>query len=281
MFAADNACMLSTPAIALTFDFDAMTVWLEHGDNASPNTLQRGEYCARVGVPRVLDFLKRENLPATFFIPGHTAESFPEATRAIVDAGHEIGHHTYAHIEPGALLLDQEIADLDRGLAALAKFGVRPLGFRSGGHSAHTLQLLEDRGFLYDSSYKGDDFTPYQPRIGDSVSQQQPLVRGRPARLWELPTQYEFDDWVHFSFSFSPYRNGTSAPSKVLEIWTTQLDWMCKHVPGGLLTVLMHPQVIGRAHCMHLLEQFVAYARSAGVAFTRLDQVAMALPKPQ
>ncbi len=230
-----------------------------------------------MGVPRVLDFLKRQNLPATFFIPGHTAESFPEATQAIVDAGHEIAHHTYAHIEPNKLTLEQEIADLDRGLAALATFGVRPVGFRSGGHSHNTLALLEERGFRYDSSYKGDDFTPYRPRIGDVVDQHQPLVRGREARLWELPTQYEFDDWVHFSFNFSPYRNGTSAPSKVLEIWTTQLDWMCQHVPGGLLTVLMHPQVIGRAHCMHMLEQFVDHARHAGAAFTRLDWVAAGL----
>ena len=270
--------MLATPSIALTFDFDAISVWLEHGDNISPNTLQRGEYCARVGVPRVLDFLAREKLPATFFIPGHTAESYPEATRRIVDAGHEIAHHTYAHIEPSALTREQESDDLDRGLQALAKYGVRPVGFRSGGHSAHTLALLEERGFLYDSSYKGDDFTPYRPRIGDTVSQQTPLARGREARLWELPTQYEFDDWVHFSFNFSPYRNGTSAPSKVLEIWTAQLDWMRAHVPGGLINVLMHPQVIGRAHCMQMLEQFVAYARASAVAFTRLDRVAAALP---
>lgn len=269
--------MLTQSSIALTFDFDAMAVWLENGDDVSPNTLQRGEYCARVGVPRVLEFLERERLPATFFIPGHTADSFPEATQAIVNAGHEIGHHTYAHVEPRALSAEDEAKDLDRGLEALARFGVRPIGFRSGGHSQHTLALLESRGFLYDSSYKGDDFTPYRPRVGDVVGQQTPLKRGREARLWELPTQYEFDDWVHFSFNFSPYRNGTSAPSKVLEIWTTQLDWMRKHVPGGLLNVLMHPQVIGRAHCMHMLEQFVAHAKSTGVEFTRLDHVARQL----
>ena len=44
--------------------------------------LQRGEYGARVGVPRLLQMLERHELPATFFVPGHTLESFPEASQA-------------------------------------------------------------------------------------------------------------------------------------------------------------------------------------------------------
>ena len=71
-----------------------------------------------------------------------------------------------------------------------------------------------------------DDFHPYHPRLGDQVSQQSPLVKGTEARVWEFPMCFEFDDWVHFQFNFNPYRNGTSAPSKVLEIWTGEFDWM-------------------------------------------------------
>ena len=241
--------------------------------------LQRGEFGARVGVPRVLDLLKRHDLQATFFVPGHTADSFPEVTQTIVDAGHEIAHHTYAHIEPSSLTIDEERHDLERGLEALAKFGVRPTGFRTGGQSTHTLELLEEYGFVYDSSFKGGDFHPYRPRIGDVVSQQQALVKGRDARLWELPTQYEFDDWVHFNFNFSPYRNGTSAPSKVYEIWSTHARWMHEHEQNGVLTVLMHPQVIGRAHAIEMLERFTLYCKSLNYRFMRMDAVAMALPK--
>jgi peptidoglycan/xylan/chitin deacetylase (PgdA/CDA1 family) len=266
--------------ICLTFDFDAISVWLEYGTGLTPNMLQRGEYGARVGVPRVLELLRRYNLPATFFVPGHTADSYPNETASIVEAGHELAHHTYAHIEPSGLSYDEERSDLERGLQALTKFGVKPIGFRTGGQSWRTLELLEEYGFLYDSSFKGDDFRPYRPRIGDCVSQHEPLVKGREARLWEMPTQYEFDDWVHFNFSFSPYRNGTSAPSKVLEIWMTQLRWMNDHVNGGVLTVLMHPQVIGRAHAIDMLENFIQYGLKLGVAFKRMDHVAMSLGKP-
>lgn len=265
---------MSTSTICLSFDFDALSVWLEYGGNVTPNMLQRGEYGARVGVPRILELLKRYRLPATFFVPGHTVDSFPAETAAILEAGHELAHHTYAHIEPSGLTLDEERRDLELGLAALARHGVKPSGFRTGGQSWHTLSLLEEYGFAYDSSFKGDDFRPYRPRIGDRVSQYEPLVKGREAKLWELPTQYEFDDWVHFNFSFSPYRNGTSAPSKVYEIWTTHARYMHQHIDNGVLTVLMHPQVIGRAHGMVLLEDFIQYCLTLGLQFKRMDTVA-------
>jgi hypothetical protein len=49
---------------------------------------------------------------------------------------------------------------------------VRPLGYRSpsADMSPATLPLLEEHGFLYDSSLMADDFRPYRPRIGDEVS---------------------------------------------------------------------------------------------------------------
>ena len=133
-------------------------------------------------------------------------------------------------------------------------------------------------GFRYESSLMADDFTPYRPRIGDRVSREEPLVRGREARLWELPVCFEFDDWPHFQFNFSPYRNGTSAPSKVLEIWTADVDWMDEHLEGGVLTVMLHPQVIGRGHRIAMLEQFILHCHTRpGLGFARLGDVALRL----
>ena len=130
---------------------------------------------------------------------------------------------------------------MERALAALDRLGVRPAGYRSpsADMSAATLPLLEEHGFAYDSSLMADDFRPYRPRVGDVVSRDQPLERGREARLWELPMCFELDDWPHFQFAFGPpYRAGLSAPSKVLEIWTEEFDWMDRHVAGGLATVM-------------------------------------------
>ena len=169
---------------------------------------------------------------------------------------------------------------MERAVAALERLGVRPAGYRapSADMSSATLPLLEEHGFLYDSSLMADDFTPYRPRIGDTVSAEEPLRRGREARLWELPMCFELDDWPHFQFAFGPpYRAGLSAPSKVLEIWTEEFDWMDRHVDGGLLVVCMHPQVIARAHRMAMLERFVEHCGAAGARFAQMGEVAREL----
>lgn len=265
--------------ICLTFDFDAMSVWFGYS-NVTPAMLYRGEYGARVGVPRLLDLLRRYELRATFFIPGHTIESFPAEVEAILAAGHEVGHHSYAHIDPSRQTPDEERADMERALACLHRIGVQPLGYRSpsADFSSVTLSLIEEYGFLYDSSLMADDFRPYHPRIGDQVTQQTPLIRGQEAKVWELPMCFEFDDWVHYQFNFNPYRNGTSAPSKVLEIWQAEFDWMHANVAGGILTVTMHPQVIGRGHRVAMLESFITHGLEQGdVEFARLGDVARRL----
>jgi peptidoglycan/xylan/chitin deacetylase (PgdA/CDA1 family) len=268
--------------IALTFDFDALSVWFGY-PNTTSAMLARGEYGARVGVPRVLNLLRIHHLLATFFIPGHTIDSFPHAVTSILEAGHEVAHHSYAHVDPSTQTLEEERRDLERALDALRRIGVQPLGYRSpsADMSPSTLGLLETYDFRYDSSLMADDFRPYRPRIGDRVSQQEPLVPGRLARLWELPMAFEFDDWVHFQFNFNPYRNGTSAPSKVLEIWTAELDWMHTNVDGGILTVTMHPQVIGRGHRIAMLTQFIAHCQQYhDISFARLGDVVAQLGPP-
>jgi peptidoglycan/xylan/chitin deacetylase (PgdA/CDA1 family) len=262
--------------VCLTFDFDAMSVWFGY-KNVTPAMLYRGEYGARVGVPRLLGLLDDFSLKATFFVPGHTVDSFPAETESILKAGHEIAHHSYAHVDPSEQSPGEERSDMERAWKTLERIGVKPLGFRSpsGDYSVATLGLIEEFGFLYDSSLMADDFRAYHPRLGDKVTQQEPLVRGKESRVWELPMCFEFDDWVHFQFNFNPYRNGTSAPSKVLEIWTGDYDWMHDRVDAGILTIAMHPQVIGRAHRIAMLSSFIEHCLERGdVRFERMCDVA-------
>jgi len=265
--------------VCLSFDFDAMAVWLAY-EKPTQAMLYRGEYGARVGVPRILDFLDAYALKATFFVPGHTVDSFPRETEAILERGHEVAHHSYAHVDPSGQAPDEERADMERAWKTLERIGVTPLGFRSPSAdlSPVTLELVEELGFLYDSSLMTDDYRPFHPRIGDRVARGEPLERGRESRLWELPLCFELDDWPHFQFNFEPYRKGGATPSQVLEIWVGEFDWMNEHVDGGILTVCMHPQVIGRGHRMAMLERFVEHCRAAGARFERMDDVARGLP---
>jgi peptidoglycan-N-acetylglucosamine deacetylase len=264
--------------VCLTFDFDALSVWFGY-ERTTPAMLARGEYGARVGVPRVLDLLERHGLRATFFVPGHTVESFPQETESILGRGHEVAHHSYAHIDPSGQTRDEEAADMERALDVLERIGVKPLGYRSPSAdlSGSTLELVEAHGFVYDSSLMTDDYRPFHPRIGDRVSQSEPLERGRESTLWELPMCFELDDWVHFQFNFEPYRKGGAPPSAVLEIWRDEFDWMHEHVDGGVLTVCMHPQVIGRGHRIAMLDRFVEHCLGAGARFASLAEVAAAL----
>jgi peptidoglycan/xylan/chitin deacetylase (PgdA/CDA1 family) len=272
----------NTPhTICLTFDFDALCVWLSESETVTPAMLSRGEFGARVGVPRILALLKTYKIPATFFIPGHTAESFPDSVEAILTSGHEIGHHGYGHVDPSNQSPAEERHSLERGLEVLERFtGHPPLGYRSPSwdYSATTLPLLVEYGFLYDSSLFADDYHPYHPRIGDQVSLDEPLQAGKEVDLWEFPVDFTLDDWAHFVFRFDPYRAGLSAPSKVLEVWQSGFDYMVEHEKWGVYTVTMHPQVIGRGHRIGVLDNFIQHVSTrSSVRFARIGEVAKEL----
>ena len=123
-----------------------------------------------VGVPRLLDLLADLGLRATFFIPGLTAERYPEAVERIVAAGHEVGHHSYSHRSPVDLSPDEERADFERALATLERVGVKPAGHRAALWEAswETPRLVAEYGLTYDSSLMDSD-RPYRLRVGDAT----------------------------------------------------------------------------------------------------------------
>ncbi len=81
--------------------------------------------------PQILDLLRREEVPATFFLVGKKIEAFPEIARAIRDAGHELGFHGFTHcplwMKSGATL-EREIAQSRQ--AFQKELGFQPTLFR-------------------------------------------------------------------------------------------------------------------------------------------------------
>ena len=145
--------------VALTFDFDACCVWIGTLGAKSPSMISRGEF-GPIALRRILDLLDRFGIKSTFFIPGHSAVAFPEPTRMIRAAGHEIGHHGWVHENPAMLTPEQERQVLERGLEALDRIaGARPVGYRSPAwdNSPATVSLLLEYGFEYESSLMGSD----------------------------------------------------------------------------------------------------------------------------
>ena len=269
-------------SICLTFDFDTMAAWMGGFRAVTPGVLSRGEFGGRVGIYRVLDVLDRYQIPATFFIPGYTADSFPATVKEIAERGHEIGHHGYLHESPTEYLGDPdgERAMYEKGLAALDRVaGVRPDGYRSPGWDLtdNSIRLLAELGFRYDSSLAADDYNCYFARIGDVPRTDGGYLFGEPSEIVEIPVSWSWDDFPQFEFVSSPRfsANTLASPSKVFEIWASDIDFLAERVPGGVFDLTMHPQVIGRGHRIKLLEQVIEHCQQyPGLRFARMGEVA-------
>jgi peptidoglycan/xylan/chitin deacetylase (PgdA/CDA1 family) len=257
--------------VALTFDHDAFSDSVRRGD--PPVKFSHGEFGPRVGAPRILELLAREGIPSTWFVPGHTLVTFPDSIEAILAGGHELACHGWYHEDFAELPTDEQRGILEHCVAAVREIaGLAPRGHRAPywALGPETLELVEAAGFAYDSSLMSDDYRLFRVRQGDRHSVADGTAFGTEGSLIEVPIYWGLDDWP--MFEPGPGRDGLSAPSRVLEIWTGELRYAYDHAPGGLLTVTMHPECIGRGHRMLMLEQFIAAAKALeGVVFERLD----------
>jgi len=260
--------------VALTFDHDSISDGVRRND--PPVKMSHAEFGVRVGVPRILALLAERRIPSTWFVPGHTLETFPASIDAILDGDHELACHGWFHEDFAELSADETIATLARERdAVIRRTGVAPTGWRAPYWSLgpSTLQLVRDAGFAYDSSLQADDYALYRVRFGDEHSTTTGTRFGDESDLVEVPVSWQLDDWPHFEPSSETGRDGLSAPSKVLEIWTEELRYAHAHAPGGLLTVTMHPECIGRGSRMAMVERFIDMAAGLdGVVFDRLDR---------
>ncbi|WP_281154833.1 polysaccharide deacetylase family protein [Streptomyces sp. HYC2] len=117
--------------IALGVDVDAVAGWLgSYGGEDSPNDIQRGVFAGEVGTPRLLKLFERYGIRTSWFIPGHSIETFPEQTRMVVEAGHEIGAHGYSHENPIAMTPQQEEDVLAKCVEFIEQYtGRKPRGY--------------------------------------------------------------------------------------------------------------------------------------------------------
>ena len=116
---------------AFGIDVDAVAGWLgSYGGEDSPCDISRGLFSGEVGVPRLVELFRRFGIRTTWFIPGHSVETFPDQCRRVADAGHEIGVHGYSHENPIAMTREQETAVLDKCIDLIEKLsGRRPTGY--------------------------------------------------------------------------------------------------------------------------------------------------------
>jgi peptidoglycan/xylan/chitin deacetylase (PgdA/CDA1 family) len=263
--------------VCLSYDFDTQSGFIARG-MTTPTPLSRGEFGA-LASRRILHFLQSQGIRTTWFVPGFTIESYPKECEAVVQGGHEIGHHSWAHIPNASMSREEEEADLVRASEAIVRLtGKKALGYRSPSWdlSSATIDLLIGHGFLYDSSMMGADYTPYLARRGDRAELGKPYHFGDATNLIELPISWSLDDHPHFEFmrTRETVVPGLQSARTVMQNWHDEFLYMAKTVDWGVLTYTMHPYVIGRGYRMLAFEDLVAKLMDAGAVFMTMAQAA-------
>ena len=275
---------------AIGVDVDAVAGWLgSYGGENSPCDISRGLFAGEVGVPRLVKLFDRLGIPTSWFIPGHSIETFPTQCKMVVDAGHEIGMHGYSHENPIAMTPEQEEAVMDKCVELIERLsGRRPSGYVAPWweFSTVTNQLLLKKGIKYDHSLMNDDFHPFYVRVGDSwtlidYSKQphewmKPLVRGEETDLIDIPGSWYLDDLPPMMFIKSaPNSHGFIKPRDIEELWCDQFDWVYREYDYAVFAMTIHPDVSGRPQVLLMLERMYDYlSKHAGVKFCTFDEIA-------
>lgn len=271
-------------------DVDAVSGWLgSYGGEDSPDDISRGLFAGEVGVPRLLALFERMQIKTTWFIPGHSIDTFPEQMQAVAAAGHEIGAHGYSHENPIAMTRQQEADVLDKSIELITQLaGKKPTGYVAPWweFSNVTNELLIERGIRYDHSLMHHDFQPYRVRVGDQWTRidynkqarewMKPLVRGRETELIEIPANWYLDDLPPMMFiKKAPNSHGFVNPRQIEEMWRDQFDWVYREYDYAIFPITIHPDVSGRPQVLLMLERLFEYiAGHEGVRFVRMEEMA-------
>ena len=281
-----------TKEIFVTFgvDVDAVAGWIgSYGGEDSPNDISRGLFAGEIGTPRLLKLFDKYKIQTSWFIPGHSVETFPSQMKDVVEAGHEIGLHGYSHENPIAMTPEQEEIVLDRSIDVISELaGKAPTGYVAPWweFSKVTNELLLKKGIKYDHSLMHRDFEPYYLRTGDSWTKidysqhpdtwMKPLIRGEETDLIEIPGTWYLDDLPPMMFiKSSPNSHGFVNPRHLEELWRDQFDWVYREQDYAVFPISIHPDVSGKPQVLLMLERFIEYMNQfEGVKFMTMNDIA-------
>lgn len=256
---------------------DAVAGWLgSYGGQDSPNDISRGVFGAEVGVPRILKLLKKYDITGSWYIPGHSIESFPEQIKEVAKAGHEIGLHGYSHENPRSMTPEQEEAVLVKCIGLIENLcGKKPIGYNAPWWelSSHTASLLQKYGIIYDNSFMNRDFEPFYVRIGDSWTNidyskpaetwMKPFVPGKETDIVSIPASWYLDDLPPMLFiKSSANSHGYVNAWDLMQMWKDQIDWVYRELDYAAVSICIHPDVSGHPHVLLHLEKLIEHMKN-------------------
>ena len=275
---------------AFGVDIDAVAGWLgSYGGEDSPSDIQRGVFAGEVGTPRLLELFEEYKIKASWFIPGHSIETFPEQTKMIAAAGHEIGAHGYSHENPVAMTRQQEEDVLKKSIELIEEYsGKKPRGYVAPWWemSANTAELLLKNGFRYDHSQGYNDFVPFYARVGDSWTKidyskkasewMRPMKHGKEVDLVEIGANWYVDDLPPMMFiKKAPNSHGFVNPRDIEDMWRDEFDWVYRKMDYAVFAFTIHPDVSGRPQVLLMLERLIKHVNShAGIRWMTMEEIA-------
>lgn len=260
-----------------------------YGGGDSPSDIQRGVWASEVGVPRLLRLFKKYDMRTSFFIPGHSIETFPDIAKMVFDHGHEIGAHGYLHENPIAMTRAQEEAVMEKSVELIEKLtGQTPRGYVAPWWemSENTPEILAKHGFTYDHSQGYRDFQPFYSRVGDkwnlidysktAEEWMHPMTHGKEIDLVEIGANWYMDDLPPMMFmKNNPNSHGFVNPRDIEELWRDQFDWVYRNMDYAVYPFTIHPDVSGRPQVLMMLERLIDYINGHdGVVWMPFEDIA-------
>ncbi|KAF2872640.1 hypothetical protein BDV95DRAFT_492066 [Massariosphaeria phaeospora] len=284
---------LTKVKILISVDFDAVSGWLGTGAHPDNNLADysSGFFSAYVGVPRLLKLFKKLGIQdkLTWFVPMHSAESFPQEFSSIVDSGAEIGLHGYSHEGASQLTPTQQSDILTHCITLYTSLvGRPPAGYRAPLYqlSCNTIPLLESHSLLYDSSLTHHDSRPYYLTPPPPITAPT-FTPTTPAKAWmkpiprpanpttqslvEMPANWYAEDMTPLQYFPHAGNSQGYVDVRVVErMWKDRFEWV-RGERGDLgdrgmcvFPLVLHPDTSGMAHVIGMIERVLLWLKTWG-----------------
>jgi peptidoglycan/xylan/chitin deacetylase (PgdA/CDA1 family) len=211
------------------------------------------------GIPRILDLMDRHKIKLSSFMIGKAVDNAPDLAKEIVRRGHEAAAHGRIWDNSYALPPDEERRFIADGVESIVRAtGQRPIGWNAYWmrNSIHTLEILQDLGFLYHI---------------DEPSRDEPFItplRGKD--FVTVPYTFHMNDIVSFPFEgWNPQAYEQALKDEFDQLYEEAA------VRRRMMVFSLHDRISGHAGRVRALDRFLKYARGhADVWFARKDEIA-------
>lgn len=258
---------------AMTIDVEDWFHILEVDQAPDPEEWARLEPCVERNTERLLELLDETGTKSTCFVLGWVAEQHPKVARRIVESGHEIATHGFAHGLVDAIGPERFRADVERSIEAIVSAsGQRPRGYRAPGFSiteeaaGWAFETLADLGMEFDAS-----IFPVRSGHGGIVGSNplpHPMRLASGRELLEFPVSVTSVGSKNVAYCGGGYL-------RLFPYWFIKQRIAAANARGESVMVYVHPRDIDPHHPridMPLVRRFKSYV-NLGTTYEKLRRL--------